>query len=282
MQVYEKEALMEKVKRLHPTWDTRRQLFLLSMNKCAFPNCTHNFVDQNGHFIGEICHIEAANEDGERFNPNQRNEDRRHISNLVLMCPAHHKITNNVAIYDVEKMREIKACHEKAVFNNYAITNLSNTFADQELGVFLLFPLNLEALEVSDFERSSQTFFKDAQALIGIIATLPRLTRSFYAHALLRATIDELSISFDPRELEIRLGIDSNTVSQHAAILNRSRLLSKLDTDEYPAKLAYRFTTFDSEDNQIWLLVLIINRFSGTPLVFLDIFENINFNRLEC
>ncbi|MEL4419341.1 hypothetical protein [Shewanella algae] len=272
---------MEKVKRLNPTWDTRRQLFLLSMNKCAFPNCTHNIVDQYGHFIGEICHIEAANEDGERFNPNQSNEDRRHISNLVLMCPTHHKVTNNVEIYDVETMRGIKAYHEKAAFNDNAVANLSNTFVDQGLGEIVVFPRNLEELDISDFERSSKTFFKDAQELIGGIAALPRLTRSFYAHALLRATIDDLSICFDSRELETRLRIDRNTVFHHAAILNRSGLLSELDTDEYPTKLAYRFTTFDSEDNQIWLLALIIRRFSGTPQVFLDIFESLNFNRLE-
>ena len=161
---YEKEAFMEKVKRLNPTWETRRQLFLLSMNKCAFPNCTHNIVDQYGHFIGEICHIEAANEDGERFNPNQSNEDRRHISNLVLMCPTHHRVTNNVDIYDVAKMIEIKASHEVKAFNDTAIASLSNTFADQGLGDTIVFPSNLEELDISDFERSSQTFFKIGRA----------------------------------------------------------------------------------------------------------------------
>jgi len=251
------------------------------MNRCAFPNCTHNIVDQYGHFIGEICHIEAANNDGERFNPNQSNEDRRHISNLVLMCPIHHKITNNVDIYDVEKMREIKASHEKHAFNDEVIANLSNTFSDQGLGEIAVFPSNPNELDIPEFERSNPTFFKDAQELIDRMCALPQLTRSFYAHALLRATINDLSICFDPRELETRLRIDRNTVFHHAAILNRSGLLSELDNDEYPTKLAYWFTTFDSEDNQIWLLALIVRRFSGTPQVFLDIFENLNFNRLE-
>lgn len=125
---------MTKAKRLNPTWDTRRQLFLLSMNRCAFPNCTHNIIDQNGHFIGEICHIEAANEEGERFNPNQSNEDRRHISNLLLMCPTHHKITNNVAIYDVNAMRKIKSDHESKAFSDNSIYRLSDIFVDQEFG----------------------------------------------------------------------------------------------------------------------------------------------------
>ena len=103
---------MSLVKRLAPTVQTKRALFLLSRNQCAFPNCRQNLIDERGHFIGEICHIEAANEDGERFNPNQTNEERRDISNLILMCPNHHKITNDVHAYTVQTMREIKLTHE--------------------------------------------------------------------------------------------------------------------------------------------------------------------------
>jgi len=272
---------MTKAKRLNPTWDTRRQLFLLSMNRCAFPNCTHNIIDQNGHFIGEICHIEAANEEGERFNPNQSNEDRRHISNLLLMCPTHHKITNNVAIYDVNAMRKIKSDHESKAFRDNSIYRLSDIFVDQEFGEILVYPENLEELHLSDYERKSETFFNDAIALISEIARTPRLTRSFYAHGLLRSSINDLSIGFDPRELETRLRIDVNTVYHHAAILERHGLLSELDNEEYPRKLNYWFTTFDREDNQIWLLQLIIKRFSHSPDIFLDIFENLNFSHLD-
>ncbi|MDX1366809.1 hypothetical protein [Pseudomonas sp.] len=272
---------MTKAKRLNPKWDTRRQLFLLSMNRCAFPNCTHNIIDQYGHFIGEICHIEAANEDGERFNPNQSNEARRHISNLLLMCPTHHKITNNVAIYDVNAIRKIKSDHENKAFDDASINELSNTFVDQEFGDVLIYPENLEGLQLSDHERNNATFFNDAITLISIIARIPCLTRSFYAHGLLRSSINDLSIGFDPRELETRLRIDANAVYHHAAILERHGLLSELDNEEYPRKLNYWFTTFDQEDNQIWLLQIIIKRFSNSPEILLDIFENLNFSHLE-
>jgi len=273
---------MENPKRLNPTWETRRQLFLLSMNQCAFPGCTHSIIDQYGHFIGEICHIEAANEDGERFNPNQSNEERRHISNLLLMCPTHHKVTNNVALYDVAALKKIKADHEGKSFSNEGITSLSDAFLDNNIGELACYPRNLEALNISDFERNSATFFKDAKDIIRSIANLPRLTRSFYGHALLRSSINDLSIFFDPRELETRLRIDRNTIFHHASILIRNGLLSELDTEEHPQRLNYWFTTFDKEDNQIWLLQLIIKRFSNSPQELLDIFENLNFTRLEC
>lgn len=272
---------MAKVKRLNPKFDTRRQLFLLSMNRCAFPSCPHNIVDKFGQFIGEICHIEAANEDGERFNPNQSNEARRCISNLLLMCPTHHKITNNVAIYDVNAMRKIKFDHESKAFKDDSIYSLSNIFSDQGFGETVVYPENLEELQLSEYERNSPTFFSDAINLIGTIARLPRQTRSFYAHGLLRSTINDLSIGFDPRELETRLQIDSNTVYHHAAILERHGLLSELDNEEYPRKLNYWFTTFDKEDNQIWLLQIMKKRFYLSPETLLDIFENLNFSHLE-
>lgn len=272
---------MENPKRLNPTWDTRRQLFVLSMNRCAFPGCTHNIIDQYGYFIGEICHIEAANAGGERFNPNQSNEERRHISNLVLMCPTHHKLTDNVNIYSVAALKKIKADHESKSFYNEKMESLSNAFADSSIGELPCLPKNLEALEMSDFERNSSTFYNDSICLIRTISNLPRLTRSFYGHALLRSFTDNLSIGFDPRELETRLGINSNMIFHHASILERAGLLSELDKENYPQRLNYWLTTFDREDNQKWLLQLIIKRFSCSPQELLDIFENLNFARLE-
>lgn len=50
-------------------------------------------VGDNGNFIGQICHIEAAEEGGERFNPNMTNEERRAFDNLMLMCYEHHVVT---------------------------------------------------------------------------------------------------------------------------------------------------------------------------------------------
>lgn len=197
------------------------------------------------------------------------------------MCPTHHKITNNVAIYDVNAMRKIKSDHESKAFYDNSIDKLSSVFVDQEFGEILSYPENLEELHLSYYDRNSKTFFNDAIALINKIACTPLLTRSFYAHGLLRSSINELSISFDPRELETRLRIDENTVYHHAAILERYGLLSDLDNEEHPRKLKYWFTTFDREDNQIWLLHLIIKRFSNSPEILLDIFENLNFSHLD-
>jgi hypothetical protein len=102
----------EEPKRLTPTKDVLRELYLKSGNQCAFPGCVHPIINKDGVFVAELCHIEAVLPGGERFNPAQTNEQRRAFENLLLLCHAHHKVTDDVELYPVERMREIKESHE--------------------------------------------------------------------------------------------------------------------------------------------------------------------------
>jgi hypothetical protein len=99
-------------KRLTPTKETLVRLFAKSGNQCAFEGCTHYLFNEDGVFIAETCHIEAALTGGERFNKNMTNEERAAEENLVLLCHAHHKISDNVVEYTVERLKEIKRKHE--------------------------------------------------------------------------------------------------------------------------------------------------------------------------
>ena len=71
-------------------------------------------MNEKGDFVGEVCHIEAAQEDGERFNPDITNETRRAFDNLLLMCHDHHVETDNVDDFPVQRVVEIKGEHERA------------------------------------------------------------------------------------------------------------------------------------------------------------------------
>jgi hypothetical protein len=102
----------EVPKRLAPTQETLRALFLKSGNLCAYPGCAHLMMNADGVFVGQICHIEAAEKGGPRFNASSTNEERRRIENLMLMCHAHHKVTDKVSAYPVIKLREMKERHE--------------------------------------------------------------------------------------------------------------------------------------------------------------------------
>lgn len=70
-----------------PRESTVRQLFALSMNRCAFPGCTTQLVTPDTHtIIGEVCHIRAQNRGGPRWSDAQDDEQRHAFDNLILMC----------------------------------------------------------------------------------------------------------------------------------------------------------------------------------------------------
>jgi hypothetical protein len=101
-----------KAKRKSPNRDTLRELYLKSGNQCAFPDCTRVMLNKEGTFVGQICHIEAAEEGGERFNPDMTDKERAAFPNLMLMCYEHHVATNDVEQYPVPALRAMKAEHE--------------------------------------------------------------------------------------------------------------------------------------------------------------------------
>jgi hypothetical protein len=105
--------MAEKAKRLAPKGEVLRELFLKSGNLCAFPSCSRLMLNASGNFVGQLCHIEAAEDGGERFNQSMTNEQRRAASNLLLLCYEHHVETNDVHAFPVSRMQTIKADHEK-------------------------------------------------------------------------------------------------------------------------------------------------------------------------
>ena len=104
--------------RAAPRTDVLRALFARSGNRCCFPGCTSVLVNERNLFIGQVCHIEAAEAAGERFNPEQSDDERRSYENLLLLCYPHHVETNDLALYPVARLRQMKTEHEKAFGQN--------------------------------------------------------------------------------------------------------------------------------------------------------------------
>jgi len=98
--------------RLPIATDVIRALFAKSGNICAFPGCTHELVTERNIFVGQICHIEAANPGGPRYNADSTDEQRRKSSNLILLCYRHHKETDDETLYPKTWFTQIKAEHE--------------------------------------------------------------------------------------------------------------------------------------------------------------------------
>lgn len=92
------------------------------MNRCAFPSCKTPLIDPaTNTVLAEICHIEAQNAKGPRFNPKQSPEERHGFDNLVLMCGAHHKVIDapeNLSVYSVAHLIQLKKDHEQAAHSS--------------------------------------------------------------------------------------------------------------------------------------------------------------------
>lgn len=112
-----------------PSTPTLRRLFAVSGNKCAFPECDQLLVDKNGIFVAEVCHIEAAEKGGQRYNEIQSDEDRRSFSNLIILCHQHHKITDDVNKYTVSDLLVMKENHESKNYSDQIV--LSDETLDQ-------------------------------------------------------------------------------------------------------------------------------------------------------
>lgn len=120
---------------------TLKKLFGLSGNQCAFPSCTKRLVNPANAKDANICHIEAANEGGERYNPAMTDKQRANYSNLILLCIQHHDETNNVEKYSVEILKDMKQKHEsfqsseKFKNNPSMLKNAINAIAKIDLDV---------------------------------------------------------------------------------------------------------------------------------------------------
>lgn len=131
------------VTRLSPTISTLRALFSRSGNRCAFPDCTHILVDEEDLFVGQVCHIEAAEPGGPRYNPSQSDEGRRSAANLILLCYAHHRKTDDRVRFSTATLLQMKKSHEED-FRTRLFTPTPTTLASI-------------AREVEDYWESIQT-----------------------------------------------------------------------------------------------------------------------------
>lgn len=95
---------------------TLHRLFILSGNECSMPDCKKQFIAEDKITkISKVCHIEAASEEGPRFNINMTDDQRREFDNLILLCDEHHSIIDNKENekkYPVSLLKEWKRSHE--------------------------------------------------------------------------------------------------------------------------------------------------------------------------
>ncbi|MEU6152428.1 HNH endonuclease [Actinosynnema sp. NPDC047251] len=100
------------------TTGTEKALFMLSRGRCYAPECPAKVIRnvETGPEVNvEIAHIVAHKENGPRYDENVGDEERRSFTNLILLCPPHHKMVDrkgNENIYTVELLRKWKVDRE--------------------------------------------------------------------------------------------------------------------------------------------------------------------------
>jgi len=104
-----------------------RILWGRSGNRCAYPKCRVEMApDGSKTTIGEIAHIIAKSPDGPRGGSPLTIEERDEYENLILLCPTHHKIIDdNDGDWSVERIKLLKAEHEKWVSNQLEVGGIS-------------------------------------------------------------------------------------------------------------------------------------------------------------
>jgi hypothetical protein len=98
-----------------------RILFQKSGNRCAFPGCSQELTYPEAPaddpvVLSEVAHIVAHTQDGPRGDYPLPLEERDKYDNLILLCEQHHNIVDDQPhTYPVERLRQIKADHERLV-----------------------------------------------------------------------------------------------------------------------------------------------------------------------
>jgi len=98
-----------------------RILYTRSGNVCAFPGCYQQLTqpaagDDDAVNTSDIAHIVADSRQGPRGREDISEEDRSKHTNLILLCPVHHRIVDSQRhTYSVAVLRQMKADHEARV-----------------------------------------------------------------------------------------------------------------------------------------------------------------------
>lgn len=271
---------MTRVRRLQPTAAVLRELYLKSGNQCAFPGCTHPIVNSNGNYVGQVCHIEAAEEGGQRFNPNPTNEERRALSNLMLLCYDHHIETNNVQKYTVDALKKMKRAHE-AKFSDIVgqlqrsisdlTTQQSFFYTESGQGLFEYFDWNYSAEE-------AEAVVADINVWVDKLRELSPDTRQVFSLMLKRSSQLSWGKGAILDEIEAITGKTANDIKKHVILLNKYGFISEPEKDDG----LHTWVVLISELSTGWQMWLDIKDYCEYKNIDLDeIIVELNFKKLD-
>ena len=246
--------LKETPKRLAPARDTVRELYLKSGNRCAFPGCAKALFNGKGVFVGQICHIEAAEPKGERFNKFQTNEERRLFSNLMLMCYDHHVETNDVIKFSVESMKKMKAAHEQK-FSDVIGTMLA-TVTDLTKLNEPIFARNLRKMKttlkwtsINDEELKEHTDI--LKSVVEKLKVLPRQARELFLILLTRSKPAGSNLEISAAEVQHATELSHKDLRELFSILDDHGFTFDNDTNDFGIQMI-GISNMNDEEWPLW------------------------------
>lgn len=251
-------------KRLTPTSNTVRELFLKSGNLCAFPNCPHLLMNADGVFISQICHIEAAEPGGPRFNEDMTNEERRDFSNLMLMCHQHHKVTDDVTKYSSVSLKQMKESHESRFASPERV--ILDSIKDWTKSYQSTMPKNLgkllKALGATFEDDEREEFLSNVRKYIAKYQLIPLELRVFFSEAIARThrmsdTPVVISHGWSgsaiyASDLESAFRISTQQLTSKAKQLEQYGIASIDEVEDHDYRIDYVFAVYPIEDWPFW------------------------------
>lgn len=269
----------ETTKRLAPTLDVLRELYLKSGNQCAFQKCNSVMINGDGVFVGQICHIEAAMPYGQRFNSKQTNEERRSYENLMLMCYEHHKSTDDVDEFSVERLKEIKKFHEQkftdianilqeSIFDLTTFSEISYSKCCKKLST---------ALNWGSSDEDLMECSKEANTWAEKLKKLPIDTRKIFIIMISRSTETASGLFVVLHEIQQVTGIPSSQMIKHFEMLERYGFLFNIERDDYGNHIS-----FIKKLSSGWPFWSDLKRFTTETTVTLEeLVVNLRFSLLD-
>lgn len=121
-------------------YKTRRIQDILSLNQCAYPECTNTLVEpgvgKSGSTVtGEVCHIHAVSPGGARWKAGLTKEELNSPANLIFLCKHHHGIVDGQSeYYTAEMLKEWKQKHEARETENLSVgMNFVRALVDEKI-----------------------------------------------------------------------------------------------------------------------------------------------------
>lgn len=269
----------ETPKRLAPTLDVSRELYLKSGNQCAFPDCTRVMINKDGVFVGQICHIEAAMPDGQRFNLKQTNEDRRDYENLILMCYEHHKITDDVDKFPVGRLKKLKKSHEQK-FTDIAMKlqqSISDITTFSEIASSKCCKNLDKVLKWGNSDIELVECSKEANTWAEKLKKLPMDTRKIFSIMIDRSIDTASGPKVALHEIEKVTSLPASEMKKHYEMLERYGFLSGIDYDDYGNPIG-----FINELDSGWTFWADLKQYTTETTVTLEeLIVNLKFSLLD-